>query len=232
MLKQFHHPVLLIVYYDLGFGGVQRKIVDITNTLPQIQKYQRVCIRIILEQRKKKTLTELIQNPNAKIHYKPLYRMPFWLFIFLHLLFSRTRNVLVFLAIPSVYVVKLRRLIFWRKIRVVIGQDTVTTDAQRRGDYSKLFLTEIRKWFPQADKIIVPSRVIKNDLVVKHHIPNARIAVMPNWSTITIVPKKKIYDLIYIGRMDAEKQLVSLISLIKKITKIYPKIKLLIVGQG
>lgn len=223
---------IFIVYFDLGIGGVQRKIVDIVNYLDQTNRNIR--IYILLENQTKKSLATQIYNPNVIIRHKPFSRMPYWTFILWYMLWKNPISILSFLTLPSLYAEKARKVLFWRKTRLIISQDVVTSDAFTRKDFTREENKIVSRVFSRADAVIVPAQIIADDLVHHYNMLKGAIHHIPNWTTLSGVAatKEKTIDCIYIGRIDKEKRHDRMLSIIAKIKKTVPNISLSIVGEG
>lgn len=226
---------LIIVYFDLGIGGVQRKIIDIANHLYTFPRFRTMRIVILLDAPDKELLARSIINPNVAIHHKPAPWLPFWLYIAWYTLLTHDPRILSFLALPAVEVHKAMQFFFWKRVRVVDSEDVITSHAYRRGDFSAKINGQITAALSQSDAVIVPSRPIAQDLVRSYRIPITNIHIIPNWTILAGKPtesQRKTVDLLYIGRFDKEKQLTELISSLSFIQKVIPDVSLLLMGEG
>ena len=224
----------MIVYFDLGIGGVQKKIINIVNHLAESQNYKDLPIYLLLETNKKFNLVDLISNHNVRIIYKKYRRVPLWLFILFNLFLYNPSTVLTFLPILSVYTLMVKHFfLFWRKMRIVVSEDIITTHSYKRGDFPSIFLERISKYFPQADSVIAPSPHVKQDLIDHFDIPENLVSIIPNWCKVSLLSnQKKETDLVYIGRLDPEKNLMTLLSIALRLKEKTPNIKLWIIGEG
>lgn len=226
---------LIIVYFDLGIGGVQRKIIDIVNLFYTLLPFQTTRIAILLDAPSKKLLADSITNPNVAIYHKPAPWVPFWLYIAWHILITPNPHILSFLALPTVEVYKAMRLFFWKKVRVINSQDVITSHAYGRGDFSPKIHRQIPAALSESDGVLVPSEPIFKDLIDAYLVPATRIHIVPNWTTLTAKRTreyKKNTDLLYIGRFDKEKRLTDLVSSVPYIAKVVPSVSVHLMGEG
>lgn len=91
----------------------------------------------------------------------------------------------------------------------------------------------IEKWvFKNSDKIIVTNILAKNYICDSYKIKNDILAVIPNAIDTNIfspISCQKEFDIVYVGRLNEEKNLKLLISALKIIDK---PLKILIIGDG
>lgn len=127
----------------------------------------------------------------------------------------------------------LSKILFWRKPRIVLNEGIVTSKYNTYQGQPRLWKYLISRYYRYADCIIAPSAAIKQDLISNFSLPADHIIIGRNW---TLLSKRrnvrKIYDLIYVGRFDKEKNLDGLIGFIKRLRKQYPHITLCLVGKG
>ncbi len=224
----------MIVYSDLGIGGVQRKIVDIVNRLHELPQYRSYTVTILLERVGANTMIMNLRNPNVTIHVKPFVFIPFWMHIAYFALITDSVCILSFLAFPAVHVFKATRVLFWKKFRVIHSEDVITSHAYRRNDFTGKINSQIHDALSRGDQIIVPSRPIAEDLIRSYHIDRKRITLIPNWTTISSSQAKerhKTIDCVYVGRFDKEKRLPLLISAIRHISRV-SLISCVLIGDG
>ncbi|MFH1970851.1 MAG: glycosyltransferase [Patescibacteria group bacterium] len=230
---------LLIVYLDLGIGGVQRKIVDLVNYL---SKYKpSLPIYIILRNRSRFNLgTEIINNKVKILNFQdfsniklPLF-FPFYVLI-MFLKFNPS-SVLTFLDHASLSAIFAKKLIFWKKIKLVISEDHYTPTIVSGLRFSKVRHYLIRILYPFADIIFTCSMANKKALIDYYKIKPNKIKIIKNWTTFRKDKqnnKSKKYDLVYVGRIEKTKNLKTLLYSIPKINKrLRRNIKVLIVGEG
>ncbi len=226
------HNCLIIVYYDLGIGGVQKKIVGMVNRLQSHHVYKDLPIYILLETSVSTTLASCISNPNVTLYHKPFSRIPFWLFITWKLHTLRPLTIASFLPYSSYHVYRALQWAWRRHIRFVIGADVITSHASQRNDFSKDIQERIPTIFSRANSILVPSLPIAQDLIIQYGIPKNEINIIPNWATARTKSAISSIDCIYAGRFDLEKRIPLMITLFARVKMMLPKANLTLVGGG
>lgn len=228
----------LIVFSNLGLGGIQKKIINIVNWLARADP--RLPIFILL--RRKESYLDLsnkIRNKNTEIIYydetfgvKPPF---FFTFFTVYQVWKlKPKSVLAFLSPFGIPVILAKLVFFWRKMVVVVNEDHLTSTLVSRLPYSKLNSWGVKWFYPLADFILSPTRAAKEDLIDNFGVSRRKIRVVPNWSDFPVKKNKgkKKFDLIYVGRLAAHKKVDLLIKAVAKIKEKKPNIKLCILGDG
>ena len=226
---------IAIIFWHLGIGGVQRKIVDLSHFLDS-PKYKLIKLHIILRDKTPFRMDKLINTETTKIYYIPKWfngkiRPPFSLYALIKTFQIRPDTLLTFLDFASFFCLVIRKILFWRKIKVVLNEDSFTssftTSPVRR------FL--LKKLYPYADTIISPTLASRNDLVKNFQVPQEKTVVVSNWtlnSQVKMVKKSFLFDLLFAGRFDPQKNLLFLLKAVMKIKKKIPTIKACLIGDG
>ncbi len=124
------------------------------------------------------------------------------------------------------------KILFRKKLIVRHGYQYSST-LKKKGKNLLSFVASILEFFAykQADKIIVTSHSIKNFIIERDKIKQEKIAVIPNYvDTETFKPleiEKHDGMIIFVGRLDTEKNLFSLIDAVKGLN-----VKLVLIGKG
>lgn len=228
---------LIILFWDLGIGGVQKRIRDIAL---DISKHQPACITYILIRRTTKdgfcdqfSALKNVHIVTYSFNNKKI-RPPLGFIIWIFVMYIKLSPdvILTFLPPLSIVAIIIKKAIFWIPSHLVIN-DGVYVSAYlqlRNQNWIKPF---IRFLYPLADKIIVPTKACKNDFVHNFGLNKQSIVVIPNWTLLGVTrPQKPLYDAIYIGRFDKEKRVESLIDTIQLVKRTIPSVKLLLIGSG
>lgn len=225
---------IFIVYYDLGIGGVQRKIIDIVNYIYTYSEYSHSTIHILLEHNSASTLERLIHNPNVSIERKPVEKMPYWAFILWRLLQHKPASVLTFLPYSAYHVFRALQLLWGYSPRFVISEDVITSHAYARGDFSPEIQAKIPEIFSSAHTIIVPSNTIKLDLARNYNVLSTHISILSNWCSgvSTRLKRYKPMRCVYVGRFDPEKRIPLMVQLFQEVLQTLPTATLSLMGSG
>jgi len=229
---------LLIVFSNLGLGGVQKKIIDIVNTLAKSNPD--LSIYILLRRYDDFDLSGKIQNNNVTIlNYTDWLKVktPF-LFIF-YLIYQtfhfNPKVILSFLSPFSLPAILAKKIFFWRKIRVIVSQDHYTSRSIRDLRYSILNYLGIKLLYPAADYIIAPSLQVKKDLIENYLLREEKIKIIQNWTSFADKKIKKLkqsYDLIYVGRLERIKRIDFFLRAVAEIKKRRKDVTFCIIGDG
>lgn len=232
---------VFFLFFHLGLGGVQRKIVDLVNFVEENREaYGTIRTHIVIRKNVAFNLeSELpkgyrfLHNQNASTG--ALDRIKYFIFL-IHLTLKYNPKIFVpYLHQAAIYCIIIKLLFFWKNIKVVISQDNVLSLENRLG-YSKFPRSnKLIGWcFRRADTIITQTEYSKLDLVNNYLVSPEKIAVIKNWAMnpryITGVATK--YDLIYCGRFEKQKNLIKLLEITEEIKKNLPYIKLCLIGDG
>lgn len=238
---------LAFIFYNMGLGGIQRKIVDLINYIYQNELDEQIEPFLLytaeaefdfLDQLDPK-FKQLIRPVSWKVFGKTLY-LPSFIHWGVNVLKFDINLILSHVLHSSVRSVFLSKLFFWKRIEVFISQDNIFSYENPRF-YQKILG---KVFYPAAKAIIVQNQVAKEDLIDYLNLPANKIFVVPNWVVInfkdtkknsTSLPKnanKKIFDLLFIGRFAPQKDLLTSLKVIKELKKIKKDISLLMVGEG
>jgi glycosyltransferase involved in cell wall biosynthesis len=228
---------LVIVYWNLGIGGIQKRIrdmvLDISQKRPEWETH--ILIRSHLNEGFEE---QIPRSPNIRIETYPCdnrkIRPPagfvFWLlFKYIRL---RPQVLLTFLPQLAITLIGIRRLVFWIRSAIVVNDGVVlSTYLNLRGlIWLKPIITLA---YNTANRIIVPTQTCQRDLLKNFSIDRRRISVIPNWTlTEKHMPLSSVYDVAYIGRFDAEKNVLSICDIVRKIKHRNPDVRVLLAGSG
>jgi len=229
---------LFLVYYDLGLGGVQRKIVDLVNFLSTVRP--NLDIHILLRRKSSFSLARQIINKKVSLYYYCDWykvRIPvfFPVFVFYKTWKMNPRAILAFSDSSALSAIWATHLLPWRSIRVVVGEDRYVPAEVATYRFAQLRQFLIRRFYPFADAIFSPSPEMAQDLVHSCKLPKDKVKIIENWVTPgqkKLADTTKVYDLIYVGRLTSVKNLTFLLEGIKKLRENKESIRLCLVGEG
>ncbi len=237
---------LLILFINLGVGGVQRKIVDICNFLSKDKP--NLLIYLILRNRDDYDLSSEIKNKKVKIIYYTrksnlLHRLlwPFFpIFVIWQIFKIKPSAVLSFLDFASIPAIWARLFLSTRKFRLVLSENHYTSRVVPLFKFGKIRNILIKIFYRYADVVFSCSQAGRQDLVKNYGLPRGKVKVFRSWTTFTktlntkylIQNTQKEYDLVYVGRFYWTKNLGFLIKGLAKLKKIKQHIRLLLVGTG
>lgn len=233
---------VLLVHSSLRVGGVDRKIAEIARYLTT--RASEHSARLVIEQPRsahgaENVFYDEVQQANLPIDCKPPTRaLPFFLYL-LWRVFSYKPDILVaFTRRPSIFALTIRALLFWRTLRVVIGNETVASHALQsyiQNPITRALVHAQMQWlYPRATLILTPSDTSRQDLVQQFGVSVEKIRVIKNWTLTEPSPRalSKKFGLIYVGRVGHEKQLTRFVEIISQIQQTLPTLRVVIVGDG
>lgn len=232
---------LLIVFHDMRLGGIQRKILDI------IKYYQKNLpnTKIVLCLRKREgifldCIPPEIEVMAPSIHTHNFNITWFTLWLIRKLAVTKPDRILSFMDLGTVPTFVALQFLPWLKPRLTIGEDILTSKYIYTETFPSLRRLLIKWLYPLADTILVQTPIQKKDLenMIYESIPNKKIVASPNWLPLDFPPKKIIsqnkrpIDILFVGRIDAQKNLPLFLKIIKLVQKNIPKLVVKIVGDG
>jgi glycosyltransferase involved in cell wall biosynthesis len=229
----------MLIFSDLGLGGVQTKIIDIINYFGS--HFPETTIHLLLRTRNTFNKESQIKNSKVYIHTytkeTPFIRSPFLFTVYVIwiCLITKPEAILGFLSPFALPVILAKILFFWRKTIVIVNEDNYTSGIINEYRYKLLNQLGLYLLYPLANKIIVPTMAVKHDLIDTYHIPTTKLQVIPNWTSLTKKNEEnfpKTCDLIYAGRLEKTKRVHIIIQAIKQLKLIYPQILFRIYGEG
>lgn len=248
-MKKYRKLHICILYWDLGLGGVQKKIADVISHLHDMYG-TKVKITILLNQknkldRKDELFLDSTKGKGIRVFYDPGWQWKRFMFPYtlyaLGFVYSKKPDVLLTFLHKHGVVAGITKLsLFWRKTKCVHGQDIVLSESLKEmfADSEKLQ----RKWkrlakffYPFLNVIISPSNAVKRDLVRNYNIRENKIKVINNWIKVPSKPgnQKAVYDLIYLGRISSQKRPLMLIDVVDSLLRDDNKeVKICIIGHG
>jgi glycosyltransferase involved in cell wall biosynthesis len=92
----------------------------------------------------------------------------------------------------------------------------------------------MRFCYSRADAILAPSEAARSDLAQSFGVPAHRVIVNRNWVRCkpTVGNTAKLFDLIYVGRVDPVKNLTLLVKIIGQVRGVLPTLRACVVGGG
>ena len=254
---------ILLISHDLGPGGVQRKIADVARCLTADGKSSsasNASVYVILEEAPStdpgaRALFDAVQASDVRIRCRPKLfggriALPFPLFCFWCVLTLRPERIIGFLRGPGILAVMLRRVFWWRKIRVGISDDSFPSGAiieQTFGaSHANVLRQLVRIGYASADWVAAPSAAARTDLIETFAVQSERVVVSRNWVASggdeTAVAKASAavsptipdggLDLIYVGRLAPVKNLALFVEVVRDVREIRPSVRAAIVGGG
>lgn len=228
---------LVIIIWDLDYGGIQTRLLDILKRIPQ--KYPKTKITLLMK-RKYPNRYKIDVKHDLSIRYYSdrLYKGEQFLFAYWlmkQLWQVQPTHLLTFsdrFSCLAVFYKSLKKCV-GSSIRVTISEEIFLS--QYLAQYEKWYWTWLIRFFYRgADQILVLTQAMKTDLLHQFYLSDHQIAVIPSWLLLkpSLNTHKKSIDLLFIGRVAAEKRVEWLISLAFFARKLKQNICIAVVGDG
>ncbi|MFA5025601.1 MAG: glycosyltransferase [Candidatus Shapirobacteria bacterium] len=232
---------LMIVFHDMRLGGIQRKILDI------IKYYQQHLpdTKIVLCLRKREGIFLDCIPPEIEVFAPNIHTNNFnisWFTLWLipKIATLKPSRILSFMDLGTVPTFVALQLLPWLKPRLTIGEDILTSKYIYTETFPPLRRLLIKWLYPLADTILVQTPIQKKDLenMIYKSSPNKKIVASPNWLPLDfpppqIIPQKTRHiDILFVGRIDDQKNLPLFLKIINLVKKDLPRIVVKIVGDG
>jgi len=231
---------VFFVFSNLSLGGVQTKMIHLANALVA----QGVDCWIFLEERGKYSRSNLLDKRVkviASLNIKVFNKRPFrgWRFMFLvslFVVFLRPRSLFVSLAPLATHL-----MFFLLKLypplasRVVVNEDTFPGYEYEGARHASL-RRQIMTYYPRSKRVIAVSQSTYNNLREQFGISSPPLTLLPNWTNFSSASspsgKSRDIDLLYAGRLDAQKQPEVLVDVLAGIFKKRPQTTVRVHGDG
>jgi glycosyltransferase involved in cell wall biosynthesis len=229
---------IAILFWDWKIGGAQTRYQQIISSL--VRKKQVNCVALFLHS--KVTERQLPSHRKLKVisfddqGKQSVFRKNFLGWLFFQLITSQPTHIVVIthrfalVGLLAKLVLKLKR----RSVKLIVNQVVLTSayiDHHEKKYWQ--YLAGVAYYF--ADLIIVPTQAVKLDLMSRFLTRPDKIKVIPSWvqeKKKVKSKKKKLYDLIFIGRLVEEKNIDELVNLFKKFKQKKLPYTGLILGDG
>lgn len=224
---------LMIVVWNMGIGGIQKRIRDVIQDISEHSNWK---IYLVVRRHWDNEFT-IATVSKVKILYYPFdkrLRMPLGFIFWLYYVYIQIRPavLLTFLAQLSILMVFIRKLIFFIPCKIIINEGALTSEYLRINHMSYLNPL-VRRFYPRADAIIVPTRVIAEELSSRYRVDRHTVHVIPNWTLYKAEPLlKKKYDIIYVGRYETEKNPQLFIDVVQALRMQGHAVRALMIGSG
>jgi len=228
---------IALVYKDLSLGGVQKKIVDISNELISRKDVE---VYLFLTQKKGEFLKKITSGVNI-VDLHGSSKLPFVVFLPLKLWFNflkyRPHVVYAMMDTYGCASVLAGKISGDRKPRIIISQNVLASRFFEQRPFTKFRRWLVRKLYPEADCIVSLSEAITSDLNEKFGIPKRKIILMRNWLESPLSREErnrenKDIDILYAGRFAPEKNLSLLLDAFRILVRKRPHATLCLLGYG
>lgn len=233
---------VFLVFSNLGLGGVQTKMISLANRLVTMG----IECWVFVEELGPNSRVSLF-DPRVKIirslALRVFHKRPFWGWRFLLLVvivacIKRPQTIFVSLAHLSVQLLRILSVMCpGLSKRVVVNEDTYPSGEYAHYNNRELVSkNEIKKYYNHAKLVIAVSQSTYKNLREQFGVFSPPLTLLPNWTSFLSASrpsaKNRDIDLLYAGRLDAQKQPEVLASVLSGILKKRPQTVVQIYGDG
>ncbi len=226
---------VLVMFWQWDIGGVQTRMSDVIDYLVH-KKHSKVTLLLRKKIENERQLPS--QNALFRVIYCPTFlswsRWLFFMWLLLSIWKLNPSHILTILNRFHLIGVLGKWLLMLKGVntRVILNQPIVTSRYIRQFEHPVWHIL-VNIFFNRADKIIVQTQAVANDLINTFNITPKLIFIVKNW---TKKRKKclyeKKYDLIFVGRLSKEKHIDSFLTVCSLLHKKIPTFSACIVGDG
>lgn len=151
---------------------------------------------------------------------------------------NRPTKILAFADHTALVFLFLKKVMFWVNFGVTVSEDIYLSEYLREQRFGQVRKKLISWLYPGADRIAVLSPVHKRDLVENFGLASKKVVVYHNWLSPRFqndryIPlRKRGIDILFVGRLEKQKQLGLFLQTVSRIKQDRPKIRVVIVGEG
>lgn len=234
---EFIQKKITIVFNSLNIGGIETKIIDICNYYSKQKKYQ---ITLLLKNKTGLLLKKVPKNikilsfstPPFFPKIKNLY-FPFWLSQKFHQI---KPNLIISFGNFSSITSLIGRQLSFNKSNLIISEDSSVIQQINMDSFSFLRKILIKITYPLSQKIIVSSPASYSKLASLIPSSKSKIIIKKNWLPFTFkvnkIKKNKNIDILFLARLEPQKNPIRFLKIIKNIIKTQKNLKIYMVGSG
>ena len=232
----------------LNYGGLEKQTVTLVNELAKTKEYK-IQIISVYDMLKGKSFYSLDKNVDVKFlaDFGPNHKAFYYALKHFRLIkLLKESFVMIKCGIYKSFVLKkyIKKLdtdiIISSRIefsKLIKRRDTLNISQEHSYINSKKYINKVKKYFKNIDKIVVMTNKAKEDYEkwLKYSNSKAKVYDIPNMleeSKVDNFAKFNNKTLISVGRLEKEKDFLTLLDVFKIINNKYNDVKLKIVGEG
>ena len=232
----------------LNYGGLEKQTVTLINELAKTKEYK-IEVISVYDMLKGKSFYKLDKSVDVKFlaNFGPNHKAFYYALKHFRLIkLLKESFVMIKCGIYKSFVLKkcIKKLdtdiIISSRIefsKLIKRKDTLNISQEHSYINSKKYINKVKKYFKNIDKIVVMTKKAKEDYEkwLKYSNSKAKVYDIPNMleeSKVDNFAKFNNKTLISVGRLEKEKDFLTLLDVFKIINEKYNDVKLKIVGEG
>lgn len=227
---------LTIVYLGKGIGGIQIRILDILEYANRMG----LATQLILNKREGVFVNRV---PRGVQIITCNFGGVFWLLpavclykLLINDLMCKPKIILAFADHSASLALLARKIMFWRASPIYVCEDIYLSTYLKFQLCRTIRKLLVRWLYPSATRIFVLSNAHQDDLTKSFGIPPDKIIILRNWVSphfkVLRRAGEKDIDVLFVGRLELQKNLTVFIDVVGELKKIYPNIQAYVVGPG
>lgn len=233
------HKRIFFVFYNMGLGGVQTKMLDVANELV----VRGVESWVLLDEkghhdrigRFDPRVRIVVCWDHPRLNQRPfrrLRRLRFIVFVLIMTLLYRPQRIFVSMCTLATQIIF---FLPWVARTMIINEDTLPS---LEFSYSHWLWgrSRIGRMYPKVKQVIAVSKNTYADLHDEYNVPSPPLRYLPNWTTFrgTDLPRDdgRTIDIVYGGRLDAQKRPEFMVDFFQELLTELPDLVIRIYGDG
>lgn len=230
----------MIISNRLNLGGIQIKILDILSELNNDKNLKPILVLRKAEGEFLSRVPRRVMIIDLNLGESIFSGIMMIIKLMRVLSTYKPTKILTFADHVSLLTIFARYLSFQSGTPQIINEGIYLSSYLKKQPLGMLRKFLIKRFYPVMNKIIVLSRAQKDDLIQNFATAEKKIEIINNWVSpihfgVESIQKTKIikkYDVIFVGRLEKQKNLLKFIEIISRLKKIIPDLKAKIVGTG
>lgn len=227
---------LTIVYLGKGIGGIQIRILDILEYANRMG----LATQLILNKREGVFVNRVPRGVQIiTCHFGgrfwPLPAVCLYKLL-INDLVTKPKIILAFADHSASLVLLARKIVFWKSSPIYVAEDIFLSKYLKFQPCRTIRKLLVRWLYPSATRIFVLSTAHRDDLMENFSISLKKIIILRNWVSphFKVIRRagEKDIDVLFVGRLELQKNLTVFIDVIGELKKIYPNIQAYVVGPG
>lgn len=227
---------LVIVIWNMGIGGIQKRMCDVAVDITANKKDWEVYF--LIRRRQTSPFIHMLRNcPRVHLVYYPFQsgvRFPLGFVAWTTAQYIRLRPhvVLTFLVQLTIMMSIIRTLVFWQRTTLVINEGAYVSGYLKYNNFGYLGIL-LRMAYASVNRIIVPTNACARDLTRVYAVAKRKITIIPNWTLLPPTTSRGFkYECVFIGRFEHEKNPLGIVEVVRAVVKQRPNFRCAIIGDG
>lgn len=230
----------MIIANRFNLGGIQIKILDILSELNNDKNLEPILVLRKAEGEFLSQIPERVKIIDLNLGESIFDGMKIIFSLIQVITSNKPKIIVTFSDHISLLTTIARYLSLNSNIPQISNEGIYLSSYLKKQPFGALRKLLIRMLYPLMNKIIVLSKAQKKDLLENFDVPENKIRIINNWvspnlfrtNSIKDLLTSKKFEVIFVGRLEEQKNLFVFMEIIKQLKKDFPHIKAKLVGTG